>query len=173
MKSKLMKNIKIFSLAWITFLLTVFPFVKATYGHDLAQPASVGTYLISQRESVYAHDNRAVAARTLSGRWVCDIVNGGVMDITYSPQEVTFIMRQFSPYSQNNSPGEVIGEFTFAGMGDTDFIGRHLWGGSKTRSAEWGAFGGMIVRVVDAQTIHVRYTDSVYTDGWIYKKMHY
>lgn len=173
MKSELMKRMKIFSLVWITFLLTVFPLVKETYGQDLTQLASAGIYLASQRESAYGHDNRTVAARILSGRWVCDVVNGGVMDITYYPPEATFIMKQFSPYSENNSPGEVIGEFTFAGMGETDFIGRHLWGGSKAGSAEWGAFGGMIVRVVDAQTIHVRYTDSVYTDGWIYKKMHY
>jgi len=64
--------------------------------------------------------------------------------------------------------GDIIGEArpTVAG----EWSGRHMWGGRKTGNRKWGENGGLFLRRVSDTELFVQYRDSVYTDGWSYKR---
>ena len=111
------------------------------------------------------------ATRIIVGRWKCDIVTGGIVDILSNKDAAGYKIKQVSEESRGSSPGDIIGEFEFNGTGEYDFIGRHIWGGSKSGKTEWGRPMMMTITVLDSSSIKIRYLDSVYTDGWVYTKI--
>lgn len=104
----------------------------------------------------------------LVGVWF-ESKHGFVMSIEES-QEGGFLIKQALKDDKFSYPGDVIGEFDESEDED-GYSGRHLWGGERTKDAEWSQEGGLVLRRVNDKTLFMRYTDSKYQGGWTYEKI--
>jgi hypothetical protein len=104
----------------------------------------------------------------LAGLWM-DKRNGFIMSIE-PVLGGSFVMKEALLDDKYNFPGDVIGEFRINEIGD-GYAGRHIWGGKRKGDVRWSAEGAMLVSLNDARSIQVKYTDSKYSDGWLYEKI--
>jgi hypothetical protein len=104
------------------------------------------------------------------GVWNCPIIRGGTIEIKKDNSGMGYIGIQVSEDSATSYKGETIEEFRF----DPTlylFEGRHLWGGGKSTTTKWGSDGGLVIEIINANTIFVRYLDSKYTGGWTFTRV--
>ena len=104
------------------------------------------------------------------GLWDCQEITGGQMEIKRNYWGEQYIGIQASNDSLTTDKGEIILEFSF-NLENFRFEGRHLWGGGKSTTTEWGKNGGVVMELRDANTLFVRFLDSIYTDGWVYTRV--
>ena len=83
---------------------------------------------------------------------------------------------KFDIYNQKDNeyskPGDFSAEISFKGMYETwNYVGRHVWGNTRDmKTYSWGKEGGIVITVIDYNTIRVVYLDSKYTGGWILRR---
>ena len=65
---------------------------------------------------------------------------------------------------------DLVGEFDRDPEDPPTYMGRHFWGGNKSDVKYFGADGGLLIRVLDADRLHVIFRDSKYKGGWIYER---
>jgi hypothetical protein len=123
-----------------------------------------------------AHQAATISAANLTdpnlvvGVWDCPGIIGGLMEIKRNYWGEEYIAVLASDESTTTNKGEVILQFSF-NLENLQFEGRHLWGGGKSDTTEWGEDGGVIMELRDADTLFVRFVYSVYTDGWVYTRV--
>jgi hypothetical protein len=104
------------------------------------------------------------------GLWDCPEIIGGQMEIKRNYWGEEYIAIQASSDSTTSDKGEIILEFSF-NPESLQFEGRHLWGGGKSTTTEWGKYGGVVMELRDANTLFVRFLDSIYSEGWVYTRV--
>lgn len=104
------------------------------------------------------------------GLWNCPEIVGGQMEIKSNTSREGYIGIQASSDSTTSDKGEIILEFGF-NPESLQFEGRHLWGGGKSTTTEWGKYGGVVMELRDANTLFVRFLDSIYSEGWVYTRV--
>jgi hypothetical protein len=124
---------------------------------------------IDQKTASVAAPAAAPAPSPLAGLWL-DKKNGFVISIEPATQGGGFVIKEALVDDKFSFPGDVIGEFRTNEIGD-GYKGRHIWGGARKGDARWSDDGTMLVNLIDARTIRVKYTDSKYPGGWTYEKI--
>ena len=123
-----------------------------------------------------AHEAATIAAANITdpklvvGLWDCPTIIGGLMEIKRNYWGEEYIAILASDESTTTNKGEVVFQFSF-NLENLQFEGRHIWGGGKSDTTKWGQDGGVVMDLRDANTLFVRFVDSVYTDGWVYTRV--
>lgn len=87
-----------------------------------------------------------------------------------SDKDHCYISVQASDNDINSYKGETVLEFCYD-FGKKQYIGRHLWGGGKSGTTSWGQDGGVIIELRDDATLFMRFLDSIYSSGWILRRV--
>lgn len=103
---------------------------------------------------------------SLTGLWM-NSEKGLIIMIEDSP--FGLVMHEANPKDRYSRVGDVIGQAR-PGQAPGEYIGRHIWGGSKTPSTTWGADGGLVIRWLVDDRLFVQFRDSKYQGGWVYSR---
>jgi len=105
------------------------------------------------------------------GRWVA-LGYGFTFDVfrNDSGDGSEYIMRAASESDEFAYYCDLVGEFDRDPEDPRTYMGRHFWGGNKSDVKYLGADGGLLIRVLDADRLHVIFRDSKYKGGWIYER---
>ena len=121
------------------------------------------------------YSNESQLSTLIVGKWV--EVRSAYKGIEYKieiaphPTGKGFQILNLSPESMTDEVGEMVGEFEIDSTGEHHYVGRHIWGGSKTNSTKWGAYGGLVIDFLNSETIRMIFLDSKYSDGWVFKSL--
>jgi hypothetical protein len=78
-----------------------------------------------------------------------------------------YVITSANSRSPVNNVGDTIGEVAYSGTNmQWDYVGRHMWGGSKTTKQEWGQQDALVIRVDGPDEMFLAFLDSDYTGGW-------
>lgn len=81
-----------------------------------------------------------------------------------------FQLIQVSNDNRSKAPGELMGEFTYIEESG-EYVGRHIWGGTKSQSTQWGKEGGLYIKRISKNRINIFYLDSKYPGGWVFSRV--
>jgi ricin-type beta-trefoil lectin protein len=98
------------------------------------------------------------------GKWISPDIGPIKID---RREDGNYVITSASQRSPVNNVGDTIGELTYFGTNmQWDYVGRHMWGGSKTAEQYWGQQDALVVRLDGPDEMFLAFLDSQYTGGW-------
>jgi hypothetical protein len=83
-----------------------------------------------------------------------------------------YVITNVNPENSTKNIGETIGEVGYVGTNMLwDYVGRHLWGGSKTKEQYWGQQDALVIRLDARDEMFLAFLDSKYTGGWKFSRV--
>lgn len=118
-------------------------------------------------QSEYHNTSAKLASMNIIGLWR-NPKHGFMKRIEAS--DIGFVLREASENHASNFIGDVEGQFQQSFSKPNVFVGRHIWGGRRTKNLRWGAERALVLNLISDTKLHVRYLDSKFSDGWTYIK---